>query len=329
MSDFSERISTLALAAEQSALLRGALTSGFLARMIDEVSVEQLAASTGMGSEHTRDLCMALESAGIVVNGGPDRFRLSATFAPLLEAGADIQVADFLRGVGVRERLLERAFAPDIEQGYMDLSEAERTAIAAWVTFTPSAEVGRQAAQEWVRSVPEWKELLDAGAVRHLELGCGLSGAMLCLLQDYPKLTAVGVDLAADLIEKAAAQAVVLGVDDRFAPVVADARTFTDLDPFDAVFWSQFFYPADTRAEALANAYQRLRPGGLLMSPLLVPPASELTAPDVALDVLLFRGWGIPIMSADEVAAEMATAGFEKPILRPGPMVNTVVARRP
>jgi hypothetical protein len=51
------------------------------------------------------------------------------------------------------------------------------------------ADVGRRAAAEAVRLIPEWTELLDVGRLRHLELGCGLSGAVLCLLRICPELT--------------------------------------------------------------------------------------------------------------------------------------------
>lgn len=65
---------------------------------------------------------------------------------------------------------------------------------------------------------------LSAGE-RHLELGCGLAGRILCLLQAYPAMTAVGVERAPDLAAEARRRAERLGVADRFVVVVSDATS--------------------------------------------------------------------------------------------------------
>src|SRR5262249_28649790 len=152
-----------------------------------------------------------------------------------------------------------------------------------------------------------------AGGARYLELGCGLAGALLTNLQLYPQVTAVGVELAEDLLKVARERAAALGVDDRVEFVAGDAGAYTDSVPFDVVFWSQFFFTHPSRQAALANAFARLRPGGLLLAPVLFTGAGDAAAadPEIALDVLLVRSWGVPALSAEALAAEIGAAGFE------------------
>lgn len=329
MDDINEAVDALRLATQQTALLRGALTSGFLAHCAGETSVEDLARMTRLRPGRVRDLCVALRAAGVLATDNPDRYRLSTTYAPLLRDGRDTQVANQLAGTAVRARLLEQMFTPDGPDRYQDLPDAERAALAAGVTLAPSTALARTDMRDLVGAVPEWRDLLAAGDVRFLELGCGLSGALLTMLQLYPRLTAVGVDLAADLLDRAAVQAAALGVDDRTRYVVEDAAAYADPEPFDVVFWSQFFFPAATRVKTLANAHERLRPGGLLIMPSLIASGASVAEPLTSLSVLLTQGWDIPALTPDELCTELTTAGFAAPAVHESPFVTVVVARRP
>ena len=325
MDEINEAVGALGLAAQQAALLRGALTSGFLAHCAGEVSVGNLARATRLNPGRVRDLCVALRAAGVLASDNPDRYRLSVTYAPLLRHGTDTQIGHQLAGVAVRARLLEQLFTPDGPERYEDLAGPDREALAASVTLAPATPLARMAMTQLVELTPPWQDLLT-GDVRYLELGCGLSGAMLTMLQLHPRMTAVGVDLAGDLLDKARVEAATLGVADRVRHVHGDAATFTDPEPFDAVFWSQFFFPAASRVKTLANAYDRLRPGGLLITPvLLTGPATAETA----LNEALFQSWDVPVLTAEELCTELETAGFTAPTVHPGPFATAVVARRP
>jgi SAM-dependent methyltransferase len=329
MTDMNQAVAELGLAAQQAALLRGALTSGFLTRCAGEISVQDLARATRLNPGRVRDLCIALRAAGVLDSDNPDRYRISVTYAPLLRDGADVQFANQLAGIEVNGRLLVQAFTPDGPERYQDLSQADRAAVAASVTLAPSTTLGRTAMGAAVDSVPEWRARLAGGEPRYLELGCGLGGAMLLLLQRYPGLTAVGVDLAGDLLDRAAAQATALGVAGRARFVLEDAAAFTDPEPFDVVFWSQFFFPAASRVKTMANVYDRMRPDGLVIVPTLIPPGTSPADPQTALDVLLTQSWDIPALTPDELCTELTTAGFVDPAVRPSPFATYVVARRP
>jgi hypothetical protein len=77
--------------------------------------------------------------------------------------------------------------------------------------------------------------------------------------------------------------------------------------------------------------FARLRPGGLLLVPVLPLGPDNAAAPDpqAALDVLLVQPWGVPALSAGDLTAEIEAAGFENACVTPGPFATVVMAQRP
>jgi SAM-dependent methyltransferase len=172
---------------------------------------------------------------------------------------------------------------------------------------------------------------------RHLELGCGVAGRILCVLQAFPTLTAVGVELAPDLAAEAERRAAALGVADRFEVVCADATTVRLDGTFAVAFWSQFFFTGASRAGTLATAYQALRPGGMLLAPLLGDPSVAEPDPhgssarSLALARVVHGLWGVPDRSPDDLATEVSAGGFVDVVVSAAPDagVLVVVATRP
>lgn len=311
-------VSRLTLAAEQAALLRGALKSGFLARCARPVTLGQLAGASGLDVVLAGELGHALVALGVLTTDDRGRFVVAPDCRPLLDDGAGSYVLAQLDGAVVRQERIGQLFAGSQPDWYWKIDAASRHAFAASVTFDPATDLARSLAGGIISQVAGWHEASIDGA-RYLELGCGLAGALLTYLQLYPKVTAVGVELAGDLIESARARAAALGVADRVRFVIADATAFSDPEPFDVVFWSQFFFPAASREKALANALARLRPGGLLVAPVLG------TAP---LDVLLCRSLGVPALTPPGLAGEFEAAGFVSAHVHET-SVLTVTARKP
>ena len=108
--------------------------------------------------------------------------------------------------------------------GFAGLSSVDRLAYATAVSPDPFSP-GIVAAMRAGAGVPDAVRGRVHDGDRHLELGCGVAGRILCVLQAFPTLTAVGVELAPDLAAEAERRAAALGVADRFEVVCADATT--------------------------------------------------------------------------------------------------------
>ena len=154
------------------------------------------------------------------------------------------------------------------------------------------------------------------GGGDYLELGCGVAGRMLTLLQAFPRLRGVGVELSSDLAAEARRRAGELEVADRFEVVEQDAGDFDRSASFDFGFWSQFFFPAPARAGALAALFRAMRPGGVVWAPLvadfdaIAAEPSSAEARDYAMRRILLQSWEIPERDFPALTAEFQTAGF-------------------
>ncbi|GLY97277.1 class I SAM-dependent methyltransferase [Actinoplanes sp. NBRC 103695] len=321
-------IEALRLDAEQAALILGGLDTGFLVRCVVPITVPDLAEATALDFSQTGHLCTALQAIGVLEeeNG---RYRLTRHYAALLTEGSDLHALNVLHGSAVRQRLFTTMFWP-AEAGptaFWHLDRADQQALASSVSVDPFAPYARSAVEGLIEGIPPWREAFGSGA-RYLELGCGLSGMLLTSASIYPGLHGVGVDLSASLIDIARARAVALGLERRLTFTVVDAAAFTDPEPFDVVLWSQDFFPAAGRKSVLANAYSRLRPGGLLVAPVLVPMSRPHDIKS-ALDTLLLQSWDVPSMTGAEVAAEVEAAGFTDATIHPRPFHTVVFAHRP
>lgn len=305
-------VSDLATAVEQAALVQLALSSGLLQHCAEPVTESDLARTLEVPRDRLTVVCDALVALGALVRVG-DRVRLSPAWAPLTRDGVHVTLERVFAGAAVRTPMVRAAFAPSTD--YWQQDPAQRLAMADWFTMATTTEFGRNVVSGVLAELSEIADGLREGA-RWLELGCGVAGMLLGALHDHPALTGVGVDLADDLLDVAGERARELGVADRVRFVRADATTYTDDEPFDIVFWSQFFFPTHTRKAALANVYERLRPGGTLVCPVLpgdLEPYSSGSslAQQASLHALVFSGWGVPILSGDELAEELRTAGFQ------------------
>ena len=304
-------VTDLARAAEQASLVRLALSSGLLAHAAEAVTVADLAAAVNAPREPVAAVCTALVALGALHREGT-RVRLSTTWKPLVEGGLDVLLERTLQGAAARQDLIEGSLAQPAT--YWAGGGTRRRALAESVTLPPATEFGRAVTQGLIAGIPGLDELLASGA-RWLELGCGVAGNALATAYLYPNVHVVGVDIAADLLDVARASARQLGVSDRVQFVECDAGSYTDDKLFDIVFWSQFFFPAATRKAALDNALARLRPGGLLLCPVLPgdresPESGSPQAQQAALEAIIYRQWDVPVLSDDELAKEVTGAGF-------------------
>jgi SAM-dependent methyltransferase len=312
-------------------LLRGAFASGLLALARTPVSPAQIAAAINMDEAYVIEYCHALDAHGVFVKEN-ESYRLADKWAILTAPETPYSFQSVLDGTAARAKALE--FAASNDTNFWTLMPGERMALAKGSSINPFASDSAILMKSLFReNVPDVHTILTTGG-KYLELGCGVAGGLLSTLCAYPNAIAVGVEIAADLVEEARRRAVGLNINDRVVFWQGDAQHFNEREMFDYVFWSQFFFPAASRPQVLQVAFNALKPGGVLITPLQGVPSiiNEHLHTEVgqgyARSRILFGSWGIPAQSSQELQLELETAGFEN--LRISALFNPVlVARRP
>ncbi|CAM5379879.1 SAM-dependent methyltransferase [Streptomyces spiroverticillatus] len=113
------------------------------------------------------------------------------------------------------------------------------------------------------------RRVLDRAVVRDgarlLDLGCGQAEWLIRALEANPGATAVGVDIAANALEEARAQAVARGVGDRLELHVGDAANATLDGAFDVVLSVGATHAFGGVLGTLAAARKHLAPGGAVV----------------------------------------------------------------
>jgi ubiquinone/menaquinone biosynthesis C-methylase UbiE len=120
----------------------------------------------------------------------------------------------------------------------------------------------------------------DFAPARILDTGCTIGHNTLPWKQAYPAAEVIAIDAAPGPLAYGSARAKLQGQDVQFRQMCADSLAYPDAG-FDLVWSSMFLHELSkkTRAQAFAEAYRVLRPGGLLLH-MELPPNAEMSAFD-------------------------------------------------
>jgi hypothetical protein len=292
------------------AVLTGAERAGLLAALREPRTREDLAVITGMPLGRLGTICEVL-ALHDVLETDAGRHVLTPSWLTLTGPAAFITLADSLASSRIEGRLLQGLGSGE---DYWSLPVADRLTFARAISPNPHAPGLVEAFRHAAAGDPD-NDALRAGG-RSLELGCGVAGRILMMLQAVPEMTATGVELAEDLADEARRRAELLGVADRFEVVCADAATFHRPDSFVSGTWSQFFFPEESRAPALATLRASVRSGAPVFAPLLGDGAAVAADPKGveargrAVFRVILGAWGVPDRTPDELVAEFTDAGF-------------------
>lgn len=322
-------LDALQRAGQVAALLVAAHDSGLLVLLEQGTGVQEAARSTGVTEERAAAVLEVLEAYGVAarVDGG---WGLTEGWGQLVRGDSPVSVEGAL-GLGrVRTEQLAGALSPVAD--YWELSARDRLLVARGASFDPTVPAGPAMVRADLESLPTVVAALEQGG-RVLELGCGVASRLTATLVAFPAATAVGVDLAPDLLAYGRERAAQVGVADRLQLVVADATSYEPEGLFDQVGWSQFFFPEASRAAALATAFRALRPGGWISMPVIwdgVPhPVGSAEHRELAVERLALDLWRVPLRTTDEVLAEVTAAGFVDVRVESRPYIHFVRGRRP
>jgi len=288
-------------------LVWGAAEAGLLDVARQPCTLDELAARTSASSEVVAIACEALRLAGVLTCDA-ERYVLSPTWQALTDPSGFQPWTTSFGMVDARTRMLRDVFHDG--GGYFGDDAADRLAYAKGTSPDPFRPGVGEMYRANMSATPELFALLDRPC-DFLELGCGVAGNLCSQLQAFASMRAVGVELQPELADEARRRAVALGIDGRFEVVTADVTNFRRSASFDLAFWSQMFFPAESRAAALATAYDSLRPGGLLMSPVMDPDENDTALTLHALiEDIISTSWKVPAVRPDGLAAEFEAAGF-------------------
>lgn len=305
-------------------LFRAAHRAGWLDRLRDGTTAARLAEATGAPAEQTEDVLATLTSAGVVQHQD-DAFRLTPAFDALLAGTSGVDVPTVLDAADLARDRVAGAVLPAGRQHDLDDDQALRLARGWGVRPEDGA---RQLYQVLYQALPDYQHRLARGGPL-LDVGSGVGGALLTTLALHDGLRAVGVEVVPAVAAELTARAADAGVADRLDVRVTDARELPDADAFEVCYWAQAFFPAEARAGTLAAIRRALRPGGLLLVQELFP-AQDDPGTRGALDRLFHRRQRVAFgVSAEDLAAEGTTAGFDEPEIVDSPLGRLVLLRRP
>lgn len=291
-------------------LIEGAESAGVLDALSEGATVERVATKTSLDKN---TVVAALEAfvAGDVVERDGDLFTLTPAWRAARSSGAVRPLSATLSGDRIGAELI-RMIGSGVD--YWTMTSDDRVALAASMSPDP---IRGSLLPQMQRGLEDGDPVHTriAGASRYLELGCGLAGFSLSLLQVHSNLSVVAVERSPDLADEAERRAALVGVDDRFTVIRGEASEFADSELFDVAFWSQFFFAEPDRAPALEVCRRHVRSGGMVFSPIMYADPAAGAPPAAVLRYRLFRvmlqSWGVPERRPDELVEEFEEAGFQ------------------
>lgn len=180
-----------------------------------------------------------------MVRAGENSFRLSPPFAALVAGVSGMDLSTVLAARDLACGRAGQSALPPERRDRLDGAQALTVALDAGVR--PSA-AARELYAVLYRSLPEFAERLEAGGPL-LDVGSGVGGTPLTM---FERLRAIGVEIVPGIAEEIRRRAKAAGAEDQLEVRAMDARALDDECRFPVSFWTQPFFPAETRAEVLA-----------------------------------------------------------------------------
>lgn len=118
---------------------------------------------------------------------------------------------------------------------------------------------------DWIGALPDIEARLRAGEGRVADIACGTGWSSIWIARHYPGIAVDGIDIDAGSIERARANAVAQGIDDRVSFLFADAADAAGKGRYDLVTIFEALHDMGRPVGVLRTARELLAPGGAVL----------------------------------------------------------------
>ncbi len=289
--DFAGRLLASALATAETMSVYLGERLGWYRCLADHgpLTAAYLASQTGTDERYAREWLEMQAASSILdvdLSTTPPRFDIAPGIAEVL---TDTGSLDYL---GALPRMFAASFArlPELLEAYRhgggvsweqfgaDARESQAALNRPWFETRPAptlAEVGHI------------HEILSCPGARILDVGFGAGYSTLALARAYPDATLVGLDIDADSVDMARANAESASLSDRVTFEVAGGEDAKTHGPYDAAFAFECIHDMPRPVDVLASVREAVAPG----APMIVMDeavSAEFAGPADELDRLMY-----------------------------------------
>lgn len=316
-----------------------ALTLGFRLGLyealdrLDTATADELATATESGERYVREWLAHLAVADVleVADAGDAhtrRYRIPSAHRPVLVEEDDprflLPITQVNVGLASSLDPLEAAFRTDTGVP----PEAYAGDVAAGATRMNRPAYVSHLTERWIPGIPALHDRLgDDPPARVADIGCGSGWALISLAKAYPNVVAEGIDIDAEAIETATANAAAEGVADRVSFEVRDADDPQLQGRYDLVTLFESLHHFPDPAGALRTLRGLLRDDGIVLLAEL-RCEENFTAPGDVRE-RTYHGWSVlnclpksraapdaeapgAVLRPEQVAAYGRAAGFSR-----------------
>ena len=251
----------------------------------------------------------ALAALGARIGTASGHLRPNDTLTSKLDAVVDAFEPDLLDGLTEDELDALYGFVRAAMRQMLHLLELPDDGSSGWSFDDPgiletqgrSSRLVTKLLTDYAAKEPEFEATLS-NAARFLDVGSGVGWISLSMAQQWPSLTAVGIDIFGPALDLAATNLEQTGLSDRVAFRKENVAELKDESDFDVIFVPVIFLPEDIIDQTFRNLHRALKPGGWLFAAAYrVPEDRKLAAlNDLRTTISGGRAW------SDGELAEMA-----------------------
>lgn len=256
----------------------------------------------------------ALAALGARIGAASGHLRPNDTLTSKLDAIVDAFEPHLLDGLTEEELDALYGFVRAAMRQMLHLLELPDDGSSGWSFDDPgiletqgrSSRLVTKLLTEYAAKEPEFEATLS-NAARFLDVGSGVGWISLSMAQQWPSLTAIGIDILGPALDLATTNLEQTGLSDRVAFRNENVAELKDDSDFDVIFVPVIFLPEDIIDQTFRNLHRALKPGGWLFAAAYrVPEDHKLAAlNDLRTTISGGRAW-----SDKELAAMAENAGL-------------------